>query len=57
MLAPVGNGRSNTEIAEDLFTTVATAQSHVSRLTKLGTRDRVQLVITAYERGLVTLPH
>lgn len=50
-------GRTNTEIAEDLFITVATAKSHVSRLlTKLGARDPVQLVITAYEMGLVTLP-
>jgi DNA-binding NarL/FixJ family response regulator len=57
VLALVGRGRSNTEIAEDLFITVATAKSHVSRLlTKLGARDRVQLVITAYESGLVTLP-
>ncbi|GIH61863.1 response regulator [Microbispora siamensis] len=57
VLTLVGRGRSNTEIAEDLFITVATAKSHVSRLlTKLGARDRVQLVITAYELGLVTLP-
>lgn len=55
VLTLVGRGRSNTEIAEDLFITVATAKSHVSRLlTKLGARDRVQLVITAYETGLVT---
>ncbi|MGX5207155.1 response regulator [Streptomyces violaceus] len=57
VLTLVGRGRSNTEIAEDLFITMATAKSHVSRLlTKLGARDRVQLVITAYEMGLVTLP-
>lgn len=57
VLTLVGRGRSNTEIAADLFITVATAKSHVSRLfTKLGARDRVQLVITAYESGLVTLP-
>ncbi|WP_062208290.1 response regulator transcription factor [Streptomyces sp. NBRC 109706] len=57
VLTLVGRGRSNTEIAEDLFITVATAKSHVSRLlTKLDARDRVQLVITAYEMGLVTLP-
>lgn len=57
VLTLIGRGRSNTEIAGDLFITVATAKSHVSRLlTKLGARDRVQLVITAYERGLVTLP-
>ncbi|MFH8902670.1 response regulator [Streptomyces coeruleorubidus] len=57
VLTLVGRGRSNTEIAENLFITVATAKSHVSRLlAKLGARDRVQLVITAYEMGLVTLP-
>ncbi|MFJ9950496.1 response regulator [Kitasatospora sp. NPDC091207] len=55
VLTLVGRGRSNAEIAEDLFITVATAKSHVSRLfAKLGARDRVQLVITAYEAGLVT---
>ncbi|MET7685927.1 response regulator transcription factor [Streptomyces sp. NPDC005423] len=57
VLTLIGRGRTNTEIAEDLFITVATTKSHVSRLlTKLGARDRVQLVITAYEMGLVTLP-
>ncbi|MFJ8763097.1 response regulator [Streptomyces cyaneofuscatus] len=57
VLTLIGRGRTNTEIAEDLFITVATAKSHVSRLlTKLGARDRVQLVITAYEMRLVTLP-
>ncbi|WP_327377869.1 response regulator transcription factor [Streptomyces sp. NBC_01216] len=57
VLTLIGHGRTNTEIAEDLFITVATAKSHVSRLlTKLDARDRVQLVITAYETGLVTLP-
>ncbi|QHA08765.1 response regulator [Streptomyces broussonetiae] len=57
VLTLVGRGRSNSEIAEDLFISVATAKSHVSRLfTKLGARDRVQLVIAAYETGLVR-PH
>ncbi|MFG2825714.1 response regulator [Kitasatospora sp. NPDC048365] len=57
VLTLVGRGRSNTEIAQDLHITVATAKSHVSRLlTKLGARDRVHLVITAYESGLVTAP-
>ncbi|MFG2988104.1 response regulator [Streptomyces sp. NPDC048257] len=57
VLTLVGRGRSNGEIAEELFISAATAKSHVSRLfTKLGARDRVQLVITAYEMGLVSPP-
>ncbi|WP_049579639.1 response regulator [Streptomyces sp. SBT349] len=57
VLTLIGRGRSNSEIAEDLWITVATAKSHVGRLfTKLGARDRVQLVITAYEMGLVSPP-
>ncbi|MCX5210420.1 response regulator transcription factor [Kitasatospora sp. NBC_00240] len=57
VLTLVGRGRSNSEIAEDLFISVATAKSHVARLlSKLGARDRVQLVITAYEAGLVAPP-
>ncbi|GAA0664338.1 response regulator transcription factor [Kitasatospora atroaurantiaca] len=55
VLTLVGRGLSNSEIADDLFISVATAKSHVARLfTKLGARDRVQLVITAFEMGLVT---
>ncbi|MBW1598608.1 response regulator transcription factor [Streptomyces sp. JJ38] len=55
VLTLIGRGRSNTEIADELFISVATAKSHVSRLlTKLDARDRVQLVITAYELGLVS---
>ncbi|MGY0019650.1 response regulator [Streptomyces sp. cg35] len=54
VLTLVGLGRSNQEIAEELVISVATAKSHVARLfTKLDARDRVQLVITAYESGLV----
>ncbi|MEV7088722.1 response regulator transcription factor [Streptomyces sp. NPDC093085] len=57
VLTLIGRGRSNAEIAEELFITVATTKSHVSRLlTKVRARDRVQLVITAYEMGLVTPP-
>ncbi|TDC78276.1 response regulator [Streptomyces hainanensis] len=57
VLTLIGHGRTNTEIAADLFITVGTAKSHVSRLlTKLDARDRVQLVIIAHETGLVTLP-
>ncbi|MEV4628133.1 response regulator transcription factor [Micromonospora sp. NPDC049523] len=54
VLTLIGRGRSNGEIADELYITVATAKSHVARLlSKLGARDRVQLVITAYEVGLV----
>ncbi|MFY1692287.1 response regulator [Plantactinospora sp. WMMB782] len=54
VLVLIGQGRSNSEIADELFITMATTKSHVARLlTKLGARDRVQLVIIAYESGLV----
>ena len=54
LLALIGLGRSNTEIAEELTISIATVKTYVSRLlTKLDARDRVQLVITAYEAGLV----
>ncbi|MFF7634559.1 response regulator [Kitasatospora sp. NPDC008050] len=54
VLTLVGRGLSNSEIAAELFISVATAKAHVARLfSKLAARDRVQLVITAYELGLV----
>jgi DNA-binding NarL/FixJ family response regulator len=55
VLAHVGRGLTNAELAETLFVSVATAKTHVSRLMmKLGARDRAQLVVCAYETGLVT---
>jgi len=55
VLTLVGGGLSNKEIAEHLSISAATAKAHVARLlTKLGARDRVQLVIAAYEAGLVS---
>jgi DNA-binding NarL/FixJ family response regulator len=57
VLTLVGRGMSNAEIAEHLSVSVATVKTYVSRLlAKLAARDRVQLVIAAYEAGLVPLP-
>ena len=50
----VAEGLTNAEIGARLFMSPATARTHVSRiLTKLGARDRTQLVVLAYESGLV----
>jgi DNA-binding NarL/FixJ family response regulator len=55
VLLLVGNGLSNDEIAARLVLSPATAKTHVSRImTKLGVRDRAQLVVLAYEAGLIT---
>jgi len=55
VLTLVARGWSNAEVAERLFITSATTKSHVSRLLmKLGARDRAQLIVMAYEVGLVT---
>ena len=54
VLALVARGLSNAELAATLHITLPTAKTHVSRiLTKLGARDRTQLVIMAYELGAV----
>ena len=54
VLAAVARGLSNAEIAATLFMSHATAKTHVSRLlTKLHARDRAQLVMIAYEAGVV----
>ena len=54
VVALVAEGRNNEEIAERLIMSAATAKTHVSRsMVKLGARDRAQLVVFAYERGLV----
>jgi DNA-binding NarL/FixJ family response regulator len=48
-------GRSNAEIAAELWVSLATVKSHVRRLlTKLDKRDRLQLVVTAFTSGFVT---
>lgn len=55
VMAKVARGLSNDEIAEELFVSPATVRTHVSRaMTKLHARDRAQLVVLAYETGLVS---
>ena len=50
----VADGLTNDEIARKLYMSPATVRTHVSRaMTKLGVRDRAQLVVLAYETGLV----
>ena len=54
ILALVARGRSNTEIAGELFISIPTVKSHVaSILTKLSLRDRVQATVLAYETGFI----
>ena len=58
VLELVGQGLSNAAIAERLVVSPLTAKTHVARLfMKLGARDRAQLVVTAYETGLVVPGH
>ena len=55
VLTLVGQGLTNDEIGRALFLSPLTAKTHVSRImSKLAARDRVQLVVIAYETGLVT---
>ncbi|MED7931914.1 response regulator transcription factor [Nonomuraea sp. LP-02] len=57
VLALIGRGMSNAEIAEHLHLTVGTVKTHIGRLlAKLQARDRAQLVIAAYEGGLIANP-
>jgi DNA-binding NarL/FixJ family response regulator len=56
VLTMVARGLSNAEVAEELTISPATAKTHVAHLlTKLDARDRIQLVIMAYQSGLTTL--
>jgi DNA-binding NarL/FixJ family response regulator len=50
----IAAGLSNEEIANELYMSVSTAKTHATRaMTKLGARDRSQLVVFAYESGMV----
>ncbi|MFD5628427.1 MULTISPECIES: response regulator [unclassified Streptomyces] len=57
VMALAAEGRSNAEIAEQLFVSPLTVRTHVHRaMTKLNARDRAQLVVIAYQSGLVQPP-
>ncbi len=54
MVALVGRGMSNDQIAADLVLSPLTVKTHVNRaMAKVGARDRAQLVVLAYQTGLV----
>ena len=56
VLTAIGKGYSNAEIAEELSMSLGTAKTHVSRiLAKLEARDRTQLVVIAFQSGLVAV--
>ena len=57
MVALVAHGMTNDDIARRLFLSPLTAKTHVNRaMSKLGARDRAQLVVLAFRTGLVSAP-
>ncbi|KPI18663.1 transcriptional regulator, LuxR family, partial [Actinobacteria bacterium OK006] len=55
VMALAAEGHSNSEIADQLTVSPLTVRTHIHRaMTKLGARDRAQLVVIAYQTGLVT---
>ena len=54
MVALIAQGLSNEEISKKIYVSPSTAKTHATRaMTKLGARDRAQLVVFAYQAGLV----
>ncbi|CAN5236738.1 hypothetical protein BH18ACT5_BH18ACT5_13880 [soil metagenome] len=57
VLAGIGRGLSNSDLAEELFISDNTLKTHIKRVfLKIGARDRAQAVVVAYESGLVSNP-
>ena len=54
VLVPVAQGRTNSEIADDLYISISTVKTHLASLMrKLGARNRVEIAMWAYETGRI----